>query len=115
MAKIPQLEKIMKEICQNEGIQEGVDITLGRNPARIYFTFEDTQNPEHPNYGKPMYLNSNGMTMDEVCRVSEKREDGEITPKGMAERYELRQDKAEPKYKEGMRFALGFKLKSVGK
>lgn len=101
MSKIPQLEEIMKRICGDLGIQEGVDITLGQNPARIYFTFENTQDPKHPNFGKPIYLNSNGMSEDEVFEI--------------AKEYGLKRDKSKPKYKLGNRFALGFKLKPIGK
>ncbi len=86
--KIKKLEKIMKEICNKLGIQECVDITLGQNPARIYFTFE--------NRGGGSYLNTSGTEMKEVFEIAEK--------------YGLRKDKSYPKYKPGNRFALGFKL-----
>ena len=95
--KIKKLEKIMKEICGELGIQVGVDITLTKNPARIYFIFEDTKKPEHPNYGKPAYLNTSGTKGEEVSEI--------------ADRYGIISDKSNPKDRPGNRFALGFKLK----
>ena|SRR3989338_5374311 len=94
MTKTERLERIMKVICNELGIQEAVDITLGRNSARIYFTFE-------AGGGEGVYLNTTGTDMEEVCRV----------PGGIADRYGLQRDKSNPKYKPGNRFALGFKLR----
>ena len=91
MAKIPKLEIIMKEICDATGIQEGVDMTLGRHPARIYFTFEKGEDGKFP------YLNTTGASMKEVFEI--------------AKEYGLVKDKSDPKYKTGNKFALGFKLK----
>ena len=92
----------MKKLCKELEVQEGVDVTLRQNPARIYFTFEDTQNPDHPNFGQPRYLNTTEATMDDVCKE-----------KGIADKYGLQQDKANPKHKEGIKVAFGFRLKSV--
>ena len=88
VGKVKKLEKIMKGICNELGVQECVDITLGKNPARIYFTFENRDGESH--------LNTSGTNMEDVFKIAEK--------------YGLRRDKANPKYKPGNRFALGFKL-----
>jgi hypothetical protein len=101
--KIRKLEKTASRMRDELGIQEGIDITLGENPARVYFIFEDTQNQDHPNYGKPRYLNTTGATMDDVCKV----------PGGIADRYGLQRDKSNPGYREGIKVALGFRLKSA--
>jgi len=86
--KTQKLEGIMGRICIQEGIQEGIDITIGYTPARLYFTFE---NAEHP------FLNTNGSSVEEVFQIAKK--------------YGLQRDKSKPKYKPGNRVALGFKLK----
>lgn len=41
MGKIEKLENIMKQICEEQVFQESADITLGKNPARVYFTFAE--------------------------------------------------------------------------
>ena len=97
MAKIPKLEKIMKEICNEFGVKEGVNIIMTKNPARIYFTFE---------CGKDgFYLNTNRKTMKEVCKI----------PNGIADKYGLVRANSDPKYEVGGRVALGFKLKPYNK
>ena len=93
--KIEKLEKIMEEICNKIRIQEGIDITMTENPARIYFTFECS--------GDGFYLNTTGTSMENVCKV----------PNGIAYEHGLQRDKSNEKYKSGGRVALGFKLKPI--
>ncbi len=88
MGKIRKLEKIMKDLCREFEIQEGVDITLGQNPARIYFTFEKRDGES--------YLNANKMSVEEVFKI--------------AGRYGLQRDNSNPKPKPRDKFAFGFKL-----
>ncbi|MGV8152010.1 MAG: hypothetical protein ACP5OG_02940 [Candidatus Nanoarchaeia archaeon] len=95
--KIKKLEKIMNTLCSKENMQEFVDITLSVNPARLYFHFEDTSKVDHPNYGKPAYLNTNEMNIEEVF--------------ALADKYGLERDKSKIQYNvQG--FFLGFKLKN---
>jgi len=90
-----ELRRIMRAICTNEGMQEGVDIALGEGP-KIYLNFRDTMDKPCPKHGSAPYLNSTGHTPWEVFQQV-----GE---------YGLRRDEHKPIRGPGNSVALSFQL-----
>ena len=86
--KLQRLEAIMEKICEVENLQEGIDIILNENPARIYFTFEQDEL-------KGNIKNSKAMTYETISEIAEK--------------YGLIRDKSKPKINKGV-IEFRFKL-----